>query len=540
MTENRAHALGVALLCATTVVGVVGCGRPAEEPSPRPNEPAAEREGGDPSSRALAQLVGRRLALVVGNESYAESPLFNPVNDARAVSAALTDVGFSVTRLEDATRMEMASAITTFAATVHDDDVALFYYAGHGMQVDMENYLIPTDYRGRSEAAARLQGISASEVQDALASARVAMLVFDACRNNPYRGTRGGAGLAPMEARGTLIAYAAGAGEQASDEPEAENGLFTAQFLSALREPGLTATELFQRVRREVHAASKERQWPAVYNDLLADFVFREPASSLADATETPSGERRAAETRLEAETVFWQSIVNSTNPADMEAYLNQFPTGVYAPLARNRLEASRLDVQGNDRPRSGPSAAEGALGLDRAARRLMQEGLRAEGFDPGSVDGLFGTRTRTAVRAWQAARSVAATGYLDAEEAAALRHAAERAARSEQGRRQSQRRTATATPTPRSQRPAPAARPARPAVYLAGYSSDDVREFDWKCSRVHVARDPGAADFVLERTGGSFWGSESAVLWDGQRDHVRRFSAALQGNLFDDVCESF
>ena len=377
MTENRTSALGAVAVWVLVAVGVTGCTRTADEPDPRPDEAVAEDGGEGPSAEPVTPEVGRRLALVIGNESYPMSPLVNPLNDARAVSAGLTEVGFSVTRREDATRLEMATAIATFAESVHDDDVALFYYAGHGIEVERENYLIPTDYRGRSEEAARLQAISATDVQEALASARVAMLVFEACRDNPYRGTRGGAGLAPMEARGTLIAYAAGAGEEAFDEPDAENGLFTAKFLLALREPGLTATELFQQVRREVHAASEEAQWPAVYDDLLADFVFREAAATSAEVGGTPwSGEGLGIEERLKAEMVFWQSIVDSTDPADFEAYLSRFPTGVYVPLARNRLEAFRLtaverpdrglagDASRVERPRSGPSVAEGGAGV--------------------------------------------------------------------------------------------------------------------------------------------------------------------------------
>ena len=561
MIEDRTCALGALVVWVVVVVGVMGCTRPADEPGVRPDEAKTDDGGGEPSAQAVTPEVGRRLALVIGNESYPESPLLNPVNDARAVSAALTDVGFSVTRVEDATRQEMALEIATFAGRVDDDDVALFYYAGHGIEVDRENYLIPTDYRGRTAEAARLQGISAADVQEALASARVAMLVFDACRNNPYRGTRGGggAGLAPMEARGTLIAYAAGAGEEALDEPEAENGLFTAKFLDALREPGLTATALFQQVRREVHAASEEEQWPAVYDDLLADFVFREAAASAAEVGGTPwSGTGLGVEARLEAETVFWQSIVDSTDPADMEAYLSQFPTGVYGPLARNRLEALRStvgerperglavgDASMGGWPRSGASAAEAALGLDRVARRVIQQGLQAEGFDPGLVDGLFGQKTRTAVRKWQEARAVAATGYLDAEAAAALRGAAENAARLEAER---QARVAEADSSPlvgrradeRSRRPAATEGSRLPVIYLSGYRADDVQKFDRRCSRVHVTRNAAGADFVLEHTGGGFWGSESAYLRDGRGNRVRRFSAALQGNLFSDVCEFF
>jgi len=190
---------------------------------------------------------GRRLALVVGNDAYrAQSALRNAVNDARAVASALGEVGFAVTRVENANRARLTSALSSFAGSLRDDDVALFYFAGHGVQVDGVNYLMPTDYAGQSSAALRFDAVSASDVQEMLRPARVAMLVFDACRNNPYRGVRGGTGLAPMEARGTLVAYAAGAGEVAADAAPGEaNGLFTSKLVEALREPGLTASALF-------------------------------------------------------------------------------------------------------------------------------------------------------------------------------------------------------------------------------------------------------------------------------------------------------
>ena len=305
---------------------------------------------------------GRRLALVVGNDSYTDqSALRNAVNDARTVATALGEVGFAVTRVENANRARLTSALSSFAGSLRGDDVALFYFAGHGVQVDGVNYLMPTDYAGRTLSALRFDAVSASDIQEMLRPAQVAMLVFDACRNNPYRGVRGEAGLAPMEARGTLIAYAAGAGEVAADSaPGVSNGLFTSKFVEALRTPGLTATDLFRRVRRDVYEASNAEQWPAVYDDLLSDFMFR-PASA-----------------------------------AGVAPSVAALPVGATA-------------------------ASEAALGLDRAARRRIQRGLAEAGFDPGPADGVFGPATRTAIRGWQAARGMTSTGYLEGVAATAL-----------------------------------------------------------------------------------------------------------------------
>ena len=311
------------------------------------------------SAVGSAMAQGRRLALVVGNDAYrAQSALRNAVNDARAVASALDEVGFAVTRVENANRARLTSALSSFAGSLRGDDVALFYFAGHGVQVDGVNYLMPTDYAGQSSSALRFDAVSASDVQEMLGRARVAMLVFDACRNNPYRGVRGGTGLAPMEARGTLVAYAAGAGEVAADSaPGASNGLFTSKFVEALRAPGLTATDLFRRVRRQVYEASNAEQWPAVYDDLLSDFVFR-PALTAGGATVGAAAAPGSAGASLRRETVFWQSIQGSTDPADFEAYLELFANGTFSRLARNRL-ASLGGSADAPRPGGGVRAGE-------------------------------------------------------------------------------------------------------------------------------------------------------------------------------------
>ena len=433
-------------LCVLAAAGW-GCGSGPEGGVGAPPGDA----GAPPPDRAAP---GRRVALVVGNDDYTgQSRLYNAVNDARAVAAALGEegVGFSVTTLEDATRAELTSALASFTGSLREDDVALFYFAGHGVQVDGVNYLLPVDHAGQTEEAVRLDALSAASVEEMLRPARVAMLVFDACRNNPYRGVRGGTGLAPMEARGTLIAYAAGAGEVAADAaaPGVANGLFTSKFVEALEEPGLTASALFMRVRQEVVSASNEEQWPAVYNDLLSDFVFRGAASAgVAPSTGgSPSvgSDGVLSPVRAQQETVFWQSIQDSADAADFEAYLEQFPTGTFAPLARNRLAALRASAAPRPGPTGAPrpgspevataaaaaprpaaavsptAAAEAALGLDREARRRIQRGLAEAGFDPGPADGSFGVATRAAIRGWQASRGAVATGYLDGPAAASL-----------------------------------------------------------------------------------------------------------------------
>jgi hypothetical protein len=230
---------------------------------------------------AEAGAETRRVALVVGNDSYSgAAALHNGRNDARGVGTALRELGFAVTVLEDASQATMGRALAALSDSVGPDDVAFFYFAGHGIQDGGENFLIPTDYSGNSTAAVRFGAVSVTQIQAVLSKARVSMVVLDACRNNPYANQRGANGLAVMEARGSLIAFATGAGQTSSDNPGAANGLFTQELLRVLREPNLTAREAFFRVRQRVYNATNGRQFPAVYDGLLGDFVFRPLAGS--------------------------------------------------------------------------------------------------------------------------------------------------------------------------------------------------------------------------------------------------------------------
>lgn len=229
--------------------------------------------------------TGRRVALVIGNDTYPGAALRNGRNDARAVADALRALGFSTTLLEDATQAAMGGAIAELGDSLGPDDAVFFFFAGHGVAVGGENYLIPVDYRGTSEAGARFGALAASQIQEAFGRGKVSMIVLDACRNNPYASQRaGGGGLAAMEARGSLIAFATGAGQMASDNPGASNGLFTQELLTVLAEPNMNARDAFYRIRQRVYAASNGRQFPAVYDGLLGDFVFRPGAAAPAGA----------------------------------------------------------------------------------------------------------------------------------------------------------------------------------------------------------------------------------------------------------------
>jgi Caspase domain len=285
----------------------------------------------------------QKIALVIGNARYPGAPLRNPVNDARAMADKLERLGFQVTLLENADNRDMARAVGAFGATITRGGVGLFYYAGHGLQVRGRNFLVPIDARIESEASVLVEAIEADSVLEQMAAAgnRLNIVILDACRNNPFeRRFRGSsAGLAQTEApTGSLIAYATAPGKVASDGDDA-NGLYTGELLRVLEEPGLKVEDVFKRVRARVAAATNNQQVPWEASSLTGDFYFgaRAPQASTSQAS--------ATEQHKTTEVIFWESIQGSTNPADYRAYLEAFPNGVFAPLARVRAQTGGVDA---------------------------------------------------------------------------------------------------------------------------------------------------------------------------------------------------
>jgi len=277
-----------------------------------------------------------RVALVIGNSSYTEAPLRNPVNDARAMSIALRGLGFYVIAVEDADQRKMQAAVLRFAERLDGQDTGLFYYAGHGIQVDGRNYLVPLGAELPSALSVEFQAMSVESVLKAMERAgnRINLVVLDACRNNPFeRRFRGmSRGLAAIDAaRGTLIAYATAPGSVAADGT-GRNGLYTEAVLNAFAVPGLKVEEVFKQVRIEVSNRSNGQQIPWESSSLTGDFFFN-PSKQTAQPV-MPEGPDREA--------LFWESIKDSRKSADFRAYLAQFPNGFFATLARNRLAELR------------------------------------------------------------------------------------------------------------------------------------------------------------------------------------------------------
>jgi hypothetical protein len=309
------------------------------------------------SSPVLAQAE-RRVALVIGNSSYREAPLKNPANDAKAMAATLQKQGFKVILRQNASKSEMENAVAEFGEQLSQDSVGLFFFAGHGMQVNGRNYLIPTDAKITSEQRVRLETLDVDIVLDQMqaARARVSMVILDACRNNPFerRFRSFGGGLAQINApEGTIIAYATAPGKVASDGDGA-NGLYTTELLRALARPGMRVEDVFKQVRVQVSRASGGNQVPWEASSLVGDFYFNNAPA----ATAAAAGPAQA----MDRELVFWNSVKDSSNAAELDAYLAAYPNGTFAGLARARKAALEPRVPS-------PSAAAAAAGARPAVQ---------------------------------------------------------------------------------------------------------------------------------------------------------------------------
>jgi uncharacterized caspase-like protein len=234
----------------------------------------------------------RRLALVIGNGDYRFSPLKNPVNDARAMADALRAMGFTVEYHENAGKRAMIEAIRGFVLKSASFDVRLFYYAGHGVQMNGKNYLIPVDadVQAEDEIAARCADVG--EILERLGRIKSGMnlVILDACRNNPFADGatamvdgrrlrfRGATptGLAPLDApTGSLIAFSTAPGAVAIDGIDTTHSLYTKHLLQHISTPGLAVEQVFKRVRIAVTQESQRQQVPWESSSLMGDFCFR-------------------------------------------------------------------------------------------------------------------------------------------------------------------------------------------------------------------------------------------------------------------------
>ncbi len=280
---------------------------------------------------------GGRIALVIGNAAYKDAPLANPSNDAADIAKALQDVGFKVILKRNANTRDMRQAIREFGAELRRAEVGLFYFAGHGLQVRGNNYLVPVGADIQSEADAEDLAIDANYALRTMeeAQVKVSIVILDACRNNPFtRGFRSvSRGLAQMSAAtGSVIAFATAPGSVAADG-KGRNGIYTKYLLASLAHPDTDILKVFQRTRAGVVKETGGKQTPWESTSLIGDFHFRTPATGVQPtlaAPADPSANDRA----------LWDTVKDSKNPDELKAYLEQFPQGLFAGVAQSRLKA--------------------------------------------------------------------------------------------------------------------------------------------------------------------------------------------------------
>lgn len=288
------------------------------------------------AARSGQQLVPAaretRIALVVGNNAYAGAPLTAPINDARAMGKALTDLGFKVTKLENVGRVAMARAVRSFVDELHDSSaVGLFYFAGHGAQSKGKNFLIPVDADIQHEDDIELQGVDLQYMLDKFGDMRNGMniLILDACRNNPFPGRNGRpvSGLATIDGPpGTLVGFAAAPGKVAR-EIRGGNGIYTKHVLANINKPGLPVEEVFKRIREGVLAETNEAQIPWENTSLVRDFYFRG----------APAGSGYKPST-VDSEADAWAAVSGSKNIFDFIAFLRRFPQSRFQAEAVARI----------------------------------------------------------------------------------------------------------------------------------------------------------------------------------------------------------
>ncbi|MDX2219313.1 MAG: caspase family protein [Burkholderiales bacterium] len=287
--------------------------------------------------------AGKRVALLIGNNNYGTAPLVNAVNDARDLAEALNELGFKTIVKENTTRQDMAVALRDFARELDGAEAALFFYAGHAMQFKDRNFLIPVDADMKTEEDVTFSSVELSQVFDRMERARTRFnfIVLDACRDNPFATAFkvSASGLAQIAnaPSGTLVAYATAPGSVAADG-YGRNGVYTKHILQQIKVPDLPVEIMFKRVREAVERETRRLQTPWDVSSLKGDFAFNGSGAGTRAAAAPAGGPSSDAQLAIERE--FWVSVRDSNRAEDIQAYLDKYPQGQYAILAKSRIEA--------------------------------------------------------------------------------------------------------------------------------------------------------------------------------------------------------
>jgi hypothetical protein len=387
---------------------------------------------------ASAANAEKRVAFVVGNGTYKNvAPLPNPSIDAKAIASALRNVGFEVVEGTNLTRDKMTERLLDFGKKAQGADVALFFYAGHGIAISGTNYLLPIDADIKSEMDVKLGAAINIDLtlEQTMGDAKVKLVFLDACRDNPFaakiksnsatRSVNVQTGLAEMKSgEGTLIAFATGPGQTALDGQEGANSPFTRALLANLTQPGVEIQQAMTKVRAQVNEETNKGQLPWGHTNLIGS-VYLNGAPAPGATAGAPATQLAVAAPGSDVELEFWRSIKDSNKPEELNAYLSNYPNGQFRSLALSRIaslesgakeNATRNLTTGIDPATftaESNQTTEDQIGLDKGQRRDVQRRLNGLGFDT-KVTGQFDQSTRAVINRWQAARGYTKSGYLN------------------------------------------------------------------------------------------------------------------------------
>ncbi|MBO6932164.1 MAG: caspase family protein, partial [Roseibium sp.] len=417
----------------------------------------------------IASGAQNRVALVIGNSAYVHAAaLPNPQNDANDVAAKLEALDFEVIKGIDLDFSQMRRTIRQYIKQLDGTEIALFYYAGHGFQVNGENYMAPIDARLESENDLEFEAVPMTLVLSAMErNAKTNLVFLDACRNNPLArnlarsmGTRSaevGRGLARIGVGvGSFISFATQPGNVAYDG-EGRNSPFTAALVKHLGNPGEGIARSMVRVRNEVLLVTNGQQVPWDNSSLTGEVVLK-----LKVEVDDSEARKQAEKQKQEAlvELAYWDSIKDTSEVAYFNAYLKKYPEGQFVDLAKIKLDRLEEQLQANAAGttkglRQSGSSADGAAydrtnlaklnlssagtALDKTAAPLspedeeaqlrlkpedfqqVQETLNALGYDVGAADGAFGPKSRAGLRKFQIRNRIEENGYLSEKTLATL-----------------------------------------------------------------------------------------------------------------------
>ncbi len=372
-------------------------------PAPPPRLPRLVLGTAVAAACLLIQAQAARLALVVGNDNYTNvSKLSNARNDAQSIARELQAAGFAVTRVLDATRDSMNDSYDVFMRKIDKGDEVVFYFSGHGVQPpQLGPYLLPVDIKASDVNVVRRDGLSLDQLlADLNKRARFAMIILDACRNNPFPPTTFGRSIPPGSSlsnieppRGTMVIMAASRGQEALDRlgknDTVPNGVFTRELIKHMRTPGLSAGDMVKRVKLSVEQAAasvNHEQWPAVQDETRTDFFFHpqagrpgqavaspspapapapvfsaptpaptpapvfgtpsppayapapSPAAVVRPSTPAPAAVTSPSSYGPQREFDDWEAAVKVGTRAALERFVSQYPEGRYTPQARTKM----------------------------------------------------------------------------------------------------------------------------------------------------------------------------------------------------------